>query len=330
MRLLRRRRRSGQSGFTLIELMISLVMFSFAIAGVLSVAVAMSSGYREQKTVIGAEGASRAAMEFLSDAIRGASPGVLGGNNLTIENAHSCTRGPFLVTDNAAGPDELTIVFAYGSFVTSSKTAYTYGAGTLDVVDSSQLAQGDWVLVTNYAQGHLVKIAGINSATQVQLETSPSCTPAVVFPVGGYPTGSLVVRALRARFYIQNLDNVPTLYMDPDAEGGAQGEPLAEGIEDMQVELAIDPDSNGIVENGASADDDEWFFNHANDSDPTGTELIRAVRLTLVARGQTGLQGTPASYRPAAGNHPAATTPDNFNRRVLHSVVEIRNVGGSP
>ena len=330
MRQLRRRRRAKQAGFTLIELMISLVMFSFAIAGVLSVAVAMSSGFREQKTVIGAEGASRAGMEFLSDALRAASPGVLGGNNLTIENAHSCARGPFLVTDSSTAPDELTVVFAYGSFVTSSKSAYTQGATTLDVVDSTQLAEGDWILVTNYAQGHLVKIAGINSTTQVELETTPSCTPVVAFPVGGYPSGSLVVRALRARFFIQDLDNVPTLYMDPDAEGAQAAEPLAEGIEDMQVELGVDPDSNGIVEVGTGGDDDEWIGNHANDTDATGAELIRAVRLTLVARGQTGLQGAPASYRPAAGNRPAATSPDNFNRRVLHSVIEIRNVGGSP
>ena len=59
--------------------MVSLVMFSFAIAGVLAVAVSMANGFREQRTGVGTEGAARAAMEFLSDAIRGASPGIQTG-----------------------------------------------------------------------------------------------------------------------------------------------------------------------------------------------------------------------------------------------------------
>jgi prepilin-type N-terminal cleavage/methylation domain-containing protein len=41
-------KRSAQAGFTLIELMISLVLFSFVIAGVLAVAVSMSQGFRER------------------------------------------------------------------------------------------------------------------------------------------------------------------------------------------------------------------------------------------------------------------------------------------
>jgi prepilin-type N-terminal cleavage/methylation domain-containing protein len=325
-----RRRRRGAAGFTLIELMISLVMFSFAIAGVLSVAVAMSTGFREQKTVIGAESSARAGMEFLADALRGASPGVLGGNIDTIENANTCQRGAFLVTDHNNAPDELTVVFAYGSVVTSSHGAYTQGAASLDVVDTSQFAAGDYILVTNYAQGHLVRIDSIPDSDTLNLDTA-SCSLTVAFPSGGYPSGSLVVRVLRARFYIDTLDAVPTLFMDADAEGTRfTGEPLAEGIEDMQVELGVDPDSNGITENGAGANDDEWIGNHATDSAPVGTELIRAVRLTLVARGQTPLQGVAQTYRPAAANHPAATSADNYNRRVLHSVVEVRNVGGSP
>src|SRR6478672_7119852 len=65
----------ARRGFTLVELMISLVLFSIAVAGVLSVAVSMTVGFRTQRQVIAAEVAARAPIDFLADAIRGASPG---------------------------------------------------------------------------------------------------------------------------------------------------------------------------------------------------------------------------------------------------------------
>src|SRR5712671_6050324 len=68
--------RRSEAGFTLVELMISLVIFSFVIAGILSVAVAMTQGMREQRQAVLAESAVRVPMDFLVDALRQASPGV--------------------------------------------------------------------------------------------------------------------------------------------------------------------------------------------------------------------------------------------------------------
>ena len=203
MKTPRRRNRRGQGGFTLIELMISLVMFSFAIAGILAVAVAMAAGFREQKQAIGAEGNSRAAMEFLADAIRGASPGLLGGNSATLEDisvaAGSCPVGPFLMTDNVGAPstDELTVVFAYGSVVTSSTTLYTPRFATITVVDGSQFTAGDHVLITNFGTGHLVRITTV-TGNVLDLDTGSACT--ISLATATYNPGSLVIRATRARF----------------------------------------------------------------------------------------------------------------------------------
>ncbi len=66
--------RREQAGFTLVELMISLVLFSFAVAGVLAVAVSMSQGFREQRAAVEAEGAVRVPLDFIGDAIRQSSP----------------------------------------------------------------------------------------------------------------------------------------------------------------------------------------------------------------------------------------------------------------
>ena len=57
----RRRGRRSQRGFTLIELMISLVLFSFAVAGVLSVAVSLANGLREHRRFGGVPAEARRA-----------------------------------------------------------------------------------------------------------------------------------------------------------------------------------------------------------------------------------------------------------------------------
>jgi type II secretory pathway pseudopilin PulG len=328
-----RRRRRRQGGFTLVELMISLVMFSFAIAGVLAVAVSMASGFREQKQAIGAEGSSRAAMEFLADAVRGASPGLLGGNSATLEDisvtAGNCPVGPFLMADNvgAASTDELTVVFAYGSVVTSSMTLYTPRAAAITVVDGSQFQLGDHVLITNFGTGHLVRITSV-AGNVLNLDTASGC--AISLAASIYNPGSLVIRAARAKFYVAALDGIPTLWMDPDAEGPAAAEPLAEGIEDFQVELGKDPANDGILTIGAAGDDDEWAGNNAADTQFPLTDIIRGVRVSLVARAVAPAGGAASFFRPAAGNHAAAATADQFRRRVLSSVLEVRNLGGSP
>jgi len=48
-----------QRGFTLVELMVSLVIFSIAIAGILSVAVSMANNNREQRYAIAMEDNAR-------------------------------------------------------------------------------------------------------------------------------------------------------------------------------------------------------------------------------------------------------------------------------
>ena len=73
---MRAARANNEQGFTLIELMISLLIFSFAVAGILSAAVAITQGMSEQRQAIDAENAVRVPLDFLVDALRQASPGV--------------------------------------------------------------------------------------------------------------------------------------------------------------------------------------------------------------------------------------------------------------
>ena len=198
----RRRRASSEAGFTLIELMISLVMFSFAIAGVLAVAVSMTNGFREQRQAVTAESSARAGMEFLAESLRGISPGVQSGE---IYHGGGCGQGALELTNNATGPDTLTAVFAYGAVVTSTRTSLTDGDLQVTVADASELAVGDTLLITDFATGHLVEISSILAnpplGDDVVLDAVTRCIGAPL-PVAGYPAGSMVIRALHARFSI--------------------------------------------------------------------------------------------------------------------------------
>ena len=320
------RRHRPQAGFTLVELMISLVLFAFAIAGVLSVAVSLTAGFREQRQAVMSEGAVRAAMDFVADAVRSASPAMTGGaiEDLT-GTSGACATGSIKVTNSTSAPDSVEVVFAYGAVATSLRSAYTSSATTVTVTDASNFIAGDTILLTDGTTGHLVHVNAVNGSSGVLTLAAPGGCTAASLPASGYPIGTFVLRALRANFYIGTFDGQPnTLLMDPGADG-VDPEPLAENIEDMQIATGVEQDSpsDGIQS-------DEWFS--ANTASLTGA--IRALRITLVARTTDPLRGggtgTPPFFRPLAEDHPAALATDWYRRRVLTSTVEIRNLLGSP
>lgn len=353
-----RGRRRAQSGFTLVELMVSLVLFSFAIAGVLAIAVSMAQGFREQRQIVETETTARNALDFIADAVRMASPGVADGvltnqtsspDTLTINPATNrivedtmglagtCPTGTIRVFNNAGlnSSDILDVVFASGPVVTSLKGTWTKTSTTIDVHDATSLAAGDTLLLTNGSDGRLVRVADVIDADTVELET-PTCN--VTDPVtttcgaGTYCAGTLVLRALRARFYLDDLELAAgittTLYMDPDADGALDPEPLADWVEDFQVAVGIDTDADRTIteaelEYSPAAAGTTWLAN--------GTEGLHTVRLSLVARAAGGLVATTASYlRPALEDHVGSTAVDTFRRRVLRTTVEIRNLEDSP
>jgi type IV pilus assembly protein PilW len=331
--------RRAQRGFTLVELMISLVLFLVAIAGTLNIAVSMSQAYRDQRGVILTENSVRAPMDFISDAIRNSSPAVSTGAKIiaglpsgSVQETMSsgCKTGAIYTTNSTSAPDELYIVYASGAVVTSLRSAYTAPYTSITVTDASQLNPGDYLLITDTTTGTVVQIGSgstaVNTATGAITLTSPACTPTNSYALAGSPP-PLVIRVKKARFYVDTAgsvtDGVPTLMMDPDADGPATAEPLAENIEDMQVALGVDVNASGGIDDAS-----EWAYSNGTGSLDGN---IRAVRVTLIARAPNQLLPLIATYqRPAAEDRPAATTFDTFRRRVLTSTIEIRNLGGSP
>lgn len=322
------RTRSAQRGFTLVELMISLVLFAFVVAGILAVAVSMTGGFREQRDATNAEGLVRVPIDYIADAIRQASPGVPGFN---IQDANSCSTSALTVTNNASsapfvsGTDVLDVIYASGGVMTQTKTAFTSGT-TIDLVDVTGFANGDYVVISNLGSGHFFHITGVNTGTN-QLTVETLCG-SYALPATGYNAGSFAIRAVHSKFYIGLLDGANALWMDPDSSGVAftgdkAAEPLAEGVEDMQIAVGIDTAADGLTPG-------EWVSTNTVWPPAAGTGTIRAVRLTLIARSANIDTGNSLfGGRPAAEDHTAGAA-DKYRRRILKTTIEFRNVGVSP
>jgi prepilin-type N-terminal cleavage/methylation domain-containing protein len=309
-----------ERGFTLIELMISLVIFSLAVAGVLSVAASMAQSFRERRMLIESEDNVRGAMDFVSDAIRGASPAIQ--QTGTIRDDLTCTTltgGGISLTNSTSGPDSVTVVFASGGVVTSTRTTYSKGNTSITLTDATNISVGDQLLITDLANGEIVTV---NSITGSNIGVTASTCAAFT---GSYAALSLVIRVVRAKFFVDTNDTYGfgsnVLLMDPDDDGTATPEPLAENVEDMQIALGLDSTNT-------YSSVDTWEY---SSSTGAATGSLRAARITFVTKNTEALPGTATPFRrPAVEDHPQATAADAYPRRVLSSTVEFRNLKGSP
>ncbi|HUS64956.1 MAG TPA: PilW family protein [Kofleriaceae bacterium] len=341
-----RARGRRQAGMTLVELMIAMVILGIVIAAAFQVAFTMMNGYRDHRRAMAVERSARGAMMFLTDAIRNISPGVQKAN---ITDVVGCSTLKALEVINASdAPDELKMVYASGGVVTSLREAITEDTDALTVLDGSAFKDGDHVLVIDtmvadtpdLAKGHIFKIEGdpVDNGDDWTLPLGESADDRCggTVPAFTYPEQQIVIRAQLARFYLSGDETVPTLMMDRDGDGPDEGEPVAEGIEDMQIAVGIDLDADGTVEGadlGDDGDDNEWVYDHEDDSQLVAADIMttpyRALRITLTARSIGEVTQVALSVRPPAEDRPAGDANDIYKRRSLSTTIDIRNFLGA-
>jgi prepilin-type N-terminal cleavage/methylation domain-containing protein len=325
----------GESGMTLIELMIAMVILGIVVSAAMNVAYTIMNSYRDHRKAMSVERSARGAMTVLADAIRNASPGV---ENAQITDLVGCsTLTGIAVTNRTDGPDSLQIVYATGGFITSIRSVFDQDSTEIVVLDGSGLKAGDQVMVTDFEnRGHLVAVTGVtdNGGDYTLSLASPPTSMCSPSPADfTYPVLSTVIRAQIAEFAIDESGDVPVLTMDRDGAGAAEPEPVAEGIEDLQLAIGIDENGDGEVSADQPDGVDEWFYNHADDGHPAQAITLRpyrALRITVVARSIDETTARATSIRPKAEDRAAAGQADVFRRRSLSTRVEIRNLQGSP
>lgn len=347
----RRSQRSAQSGLTLIELMITVAILGLVIAGALNMGYSLMNGFRYTRTAASVERSGRASLSIIADAVKQSNAGVETGDiiDLSASDSASCEtyRGVgnmngLVITDgDATAPDELTVMHASGGVITSLAHGQDLGTGPgqLQVNDASGFRAGDYALVVanNFQQGLLFRVTSVDATSDPNIleldETVDQlCSGAFTNALAGEyassaPTLNLVVRAKKSRFYIDttSFGGVPVLMLDPDGAGPDDGEPIAPGIEDLQIVAGID--GTAATADGEIDPADLRF-------DVTGetiavSEIIRALQISLVSRSLKPVSNQDFSSRPTLGNRPAGDA-DGFLRRTQTTTVEIRNLAGSP
>jgi hypothetical protein len=283
----------------------------------------MIEGYRTQRAALAIERNARGSIDLIANAARAASTGVVTGD---LRDAGGCTDVIGISVENHTdGPDKLTVIHGITGALTSTRAAVTSATTTFAITDGTGLSAGDLVIVTNGDVGRVFPVTAITANT---ITTHQGACPGM--PMPSLASGSLVIRARISTLYIEDSsDGTPMLMLDPDGDGDRVAQPVAEGIEDLQIAIGVDTDDDGaLLDNDDTAD--EWFYNAEGDPDPpaiTGGKW-RAIRITVVARDL--VPGTAASAPPAAEDHPAGSV-DEYRRRVLSTTTELRNfIQGNP
>jgi prepilin-type N-terminal cleavage/methylation domain-containing protein len=316
-------------GFTLIELLISIALFGLIAASAMSLVM---SGVRMQShsaRVDVAQSGLRAGLDFMTRDIMMASAGAAATGKM-IDGTSGAVIVPIVVTDGgSSGTDKLDLYLVDASVNATVTATIPTSAATVTVNSTTGFAANDWIEITDYTNALLFK-----QSTSTPGTTQLTPTTAINYGTiaSTYAPGALAFKVRHVTYAINSTmyagsgvttENGAALTMDLNDGNGPQ--PLAEGIEDLQVALGFDNNANGSITDdlGAAANGDEWVYNNASDTPPASLANLKVLRITLVAKSTSQEQG-PSTPRPAAEDHSAGTA-DGYFRRTVRSLITVRN-----
>ena len=327
-------------GFTLIELMISMALFGLIAAGAMTLVLSGTRMQAHSARVDVAQTSLRAAVDFMTRDVVAASAGASSGL-LTIGSSGLTVDAVNLALNNVGpnGEDSLEVYTVDGTTAAQLTSGVGGSATSLPITYESPTSGATGQFSPTLPYPAYVQVSDLSGGSIVLLKSASVSSLGVDPLPAAYAANAWVMPSRHVTYSISNTvfgaaitANASMLMMDVNGSGA---QPLAEGVEDLQVAYGFDNDGDGVVtELGASAGDDEWLYNVAGETGPTVVPTVgawsianlRSVRVTLVVKGTSvegGQQNLPV--RPAAEDHAAGTTPDGFIRRVLRTEIAVRN-----
>jgi prepilin-type N-terminal cleavage/methylation domain-containing protein len=335
-------RRRGQAGFTLVELMISMVLAAIATGFAFSIYSRAGQASRAQARVAEVQQALRAATELMSKELRQAGFMAkrinedwvdLGALKLD-DPAFPLEGAAFVPFDNlnGDGPDAFRVIYADTS-VTSKVTPLSITAAASSVDSSTGWQNGDLALVVKvgdeFGQACIVKITLVLPGV---LEHSALGAPwnnllnSQCELLQSWGDGSTIFTKMVARMYrIRPNDARGVLQMSPSGGFIADDwQDIALGIIDLQLAIDVATDVDG--RNVGAAPTNQWFSAANMTAAVTpiakpGVNEPSRVRLSLLAKslapaGGAGLDSTPDFFNSAEpldhnslGNRPGTVLP---------------------
>jgi len=329
-----------QTGMTLIEIMIALLIGAFLLGGVLQIFTGSKQTYRMQEGLSRLQENGRFAMDFISNDIRMA--GYRGCNGLTpiagvsndstvflsdfntsIQGFESTSSSAWTPAINAAitsplgGSDVITIRRAneQGNLV----TAHVTGSANLTLAATTGLAAGDVVLVSDCSGAEAFQISSIGGNV-ITLQSAPSRSynggEVSLINTSSYYVRSTPIKTDRATI---TANDRLSLYRRTGSNGA---EELVEGIEQIHVWYGVDTDLNPAT--GISTDYVPNYYVTANTVNTANNwASVVSIRISLLA---VTLDDNLAAQPLAYTYNNATTTPaDRKIRRGFNTTIALRN-----
>jgi len=294
----------SNTGFTLIEILIAMAIFSVVIAQAFAVFMSQHAVYMGTERSIETQEDARLVADAVLAEVRMAGymvPQEAGIASVDGGNSASdllCTSDWNGIADSAVATATVRFDRAeVAAAVSNGATSAQVSAGHLDVDGdgTDDFAIGQGIILADGTSSHCAEIQSIGGSTIGFLPETPTgfsltmatgrATPAVVWRVSGT---DLLRNGIR----------------------------LSNQVEDLQVEFGIDGDGDGQLGVG------EFPIHDLNGNDASA---IRRVRLSVITRADREEPDQQSSGRPAAANRDAGT-PDGFRRRSSITSVIPRNL----
>ncbi len=339
-------RRGRQSGLTLVEIMISVVLVAIACAFVFSIQVRMSTALHDQATVSEVQQTLRSASDLMVRDLRmaGYLAKLVAANNGGVQQI----VGPVRVANGTAGaPDTITLLYADPSAASivstlTSSDAFTVAGGVSQVDTSAGFATGDVVLATHVipttqtSGGVTTVTSPPGTACILAITGVPDPTHLATDPGAGAPWNSAgnghcvdasgnpntvnmktvwndgytqIMHAVYRSYRIKPGDARGVLQMSPTAGVLSDWQDLALGIVDLQVALRV-YDPNGTVDQDGDGDPKrDWYSSDNMAALPAGSTVLE-VSVTLLAKSTKEVRGVVLDK-----------TPDLFQGDKLHNSI---------
>lgn len=313
----------GESGFTLSELLVAMVLVLIVLAGLYTFYVTNQKVYAIQDQLLETHQNLRIALELIVEDIQGAGgAGIPSAVAVTMSNSSTGADSlSLLVPDPTICPPPTPQIIPVVTYNGSGANMSLAAGGTCPEMDGEVGILVD-ASGLNYRTIEITQVTTANDNAKFSSGLSPLNSP------GGlgvdYSGGTLVL--LRQVTYTIDLSDPGKPVLRQDLSGGAGAQPLANYIEDMQISLGYDRDSDGVItEVGSATDDDEWVFNVAGESNATEAPTnLRVVKVMLVGRTRLPdpqFQGSlPAILDRGGGG------VDGYRRKIRGTRVQIRNL----
>lgn len=270
-----------QTGLTLVEVMVAMVISLLLLGGVVQIFISSKTTYRTDTGLARLQENGRFALSFLTKDVRMA--GYFGclSKDMKITNVVKHSNGDLLYDfqqgiygyDNVsssfssvsgaspvAGTDVIVVKRAGGGMLQVDEPAMKTTSATVHFVKNPNMSleEGDIAMVSDCSDASIFQVTNdpANSSThEINHTTAGSMTPGNTSKNLGKPYGTdaTVMKAETVIYYVApstSDDSKSSLYQKIGSD--AQQE-LVEGIENMQVKYGIDTDANGTADKYVAA-----------------------------------------------------------------------------